>query len=225
MALLLQIIQYLFAFSFIVPLVAGLRRIKYLDNGMRLLLLFLIINLLFEAIAVVLAIREISTAPVYNLLPPFEFTLTALMLYVWHDLKSIKKTTLGSIPLFFIIWGISYLTFSGKDNPDDVVLPIESILIVILAVVTMFTVMNRDQIPVLKNPIFWVSSALVVYFAGNLFLFALTPTLLKAYKEDVLRNVWFLHSLLNLIKNLLFLGGILACRTRSSYSSAAPSSS
>ncbi len=148
------------------------------------------------------------------------------MFYSWHELKIIKNSIIVSIPLLLIIWGVSYLTSGENQNPDDVVLPIESILVVVIAVATMFTSMNKDQIPVLKNPIFWVSSALVVYFAGSLFLFTLTPTLWKfADDQETVKNVWFLHSLLNLIKNLLFLGGILACRTRSSYSSAAPSSS
>jgi hypothetical protein len=115
---------------------------------------------------------------------------------------------------------------STESNLDNIVLTVESVILVIFGVITLFMALNRESIPVLKNPIFWVSSALVVYFAGNLILFALAPLLLSMENNLDSKWIWVVHSLINVIKNLLFLGGILACRKNySSLSSAEPLSS
>ncbi len=216
-------------FSFIIPLVAGIRYRKHLDDGLQFLLMFLIANLIFEVLvlASVLAHQHASAKVIYEFWPPLEFTLIALMFYAWHDQKIIRRSLLVSIPLFLIfflvLWGGIFS--EDKEKLDTVVLSVECILVVGFAVITMLTSLKRDQTPVLKNPVFWISSALVVYFAGNLFLFALRPMLLHELSITKAKYVWILHSLLNLIKNLLFLGGILACRTRYTSSSSVPSSS
>lgn len=206
----------------LLPLGVGLWQFRNEKTWLRLLLLFLAITLLFDLAGyyVGIILKE-PNARIYNAFPPVEFLLLGLMFFTWHDGKTEKRIIGILIPVFLLFWIITQ-AISTPHNLDNVILTVESVLLVIIAVGTLFRSMMRDTIPVQKNPIFWVSSALVVYFAGNLILFALAPTL----QQDTIDSkwIWVLHSLLNVIKNLLFLGGFLACRTRISSSSAGLSS-
>jgi hypothetical protein len=214
-----------YALSAIIPLVVGLLRFKRLDKGLRLLVLLLFVTLIFDSYSTYQAqYLSQENAMVMNFYNPIELTLIALMFSAWHRLALIRNILFVSIPAFVIFWAVSIFTIENQNHLDNVVLTVESALVVVFAVMTMFTALKNDQIPVLKNPVFWVCSAFVLYFAGNIFLFALTPQLMAAKSEEAMRNIWILHTSLNLIKNLLFLGGILAW-TRSSYSSAEPLSS
>jgi hypothetical protein len=55
-------------------------------------------------------------------------------------------------------------------------------------------------------PMFWINSAVLIFFSGNLFLFALTHYLVHILNDNLV-VYWGFHNLLNIVKNILFAAG------------------
>jgi len=219
-----QIFQYSTAFSTILPFIAGIWLWKRLDIGLRILTWSLFVILLFDLAAMFLALMSKSNAFVLNIYAPIELFLFFLVFYLWSESVNVKRSLLATVILFFIFWLLFWRVLDIKEGMYDLVLTVESVLFVFFSVIALFSALNNDKLPVVKNPIFWVSSALLIYFAGNLFVFALIKELSKEIPEQG-KYIWIIHSLLNLTKNLFFLGGFLTCRKHSPFSSAVRSSS
>ena len=54
---------------------------------------------------------------------------------------------------------------------------------------------------------FWINTAILIYFSGNLFLFIFNTYLVSVLKDDLV-VYWSFHNLLYLIKNVLFAIGL-----------------
>lgn len=181
----------------------------------------LLLNLSVELLGLFMALQQMGNLWVYNLYSPIEVILVFLAFRIWNEHRIVRNAILYGIGAFIVFWAV-ILLMQGNEQAVNIILTFESVLMVIFAVATLFSALNKDQVPILKNPAFWVSSAYLLYFAGNLFLFAMIKAL---FVLSEWKNAWILHSLLNLVKNLLLLGGFLACRKNLSSSSAAPLSS
>ncbi len=214
-------IHYFTTASVILPLLFGMLYWRHLDKGMVILEWNLLLNLSVELLGLFMAIQQIGNLWVYNLYSPIEVILVFLAFRIWNEHGIVRKAILYGIGAFIVFWAV-ILLMQGNEQAVNIILTFESVLMVIFAVATLFSALNKDQVPILKNPAFWVSSAYLLYFAGNLFLFAMIKAL---FVLSEWKNAWILHSLLNLVKNLLLLGGFLACRKNLSSSSAAPLSS
>lgn len=214
-------IHYVTLFSVLLPLISGMVYWKRLDKALVILEWNLLLNLFVDLLGLYLALQLKQNLIVYNFYTPVEFVLIFLAFRYWHTLPIVKMAALYAIVAFVLFWSVAII-WQGHEQAVNIILTFESVLMVIFAVATLFSALNKDQVPILKNPAFWVSSAYLLYFAGNLFLFAMIKAL---FVLSEWKNAWILHSLLNLVKNLLLLGGFLACRKNLSSSSAAPLSS
>lgn len=56
-------------------------------------------------------------------------------------------------------------------------------------------------------PMFWIDTAVLVYFAGAFFIFLLRNYLIEVMNDDQI-VYWSLHNILNIIKNILFAVGL-----------------
>jgi hypothetical protein len=64
---------------------------------------------------------------------------------------------------------------------------------------------------VFQIPMFWVNVAILIYFAGNLFVFIVTEYLSNQMVEKV-TLVWTVHNFLGILKNVLFGVGFYQAR-------------
>ncbi len=77
-----------------------------------------------------------------------------------------------------------------------------------LAVVFFYRLMkDLPALEIQRLRMFWINTAILIYFSGNLFLFIFNDYLVSVLKNN-LEVYWSFHNLLNIAKNLLFAIGL-----------------
>lgn len=209
-------IAFFSAFTCIIPLIIGVKKYRELDQGGKLLTINLLIVLCAEIISYILLAGyrtfAISTQIVYSIYTPIEFVLFILMFRYWHDGKTVRKLLTISIPVFLLLWivGQAWLSYTGKFMEGqvvlaDVLLPVESLILIIVAIGTLVKIIRDATTPVVSSPLFWITAAILFYFTGNLFVFTFQSIILE---ETAMKQFWYLHSTMNFVKYGLFAVGL-----------------
>jgi hypothetical protein len=203
------------AFSLIIPLWFGYQRRSHLEKGMRLLLLNLFIALMVELTALVLLFAAGENFYIYSLFTPVEFIIFVLMFRFWNRGRALEKFLTASIPVFLVVWlGGMIWAFSGAGEMDasfltslkhavwgfeNYLLSAISVFFIICAITTLFAWLHEEDRPLFTNGMFWVTAAVLIYYSGNLFVFTLMELILETEND-----FWYIHSAVNLLKNLLY---------------------
>ena len=203
------------AVSNLIPLIIGLRKYSRLDPGLRLLTINLLIAVIVDIIGYTLMALFEYNQVIYSLYTPAEFIIFVLVFRHWLSHERLKKILTWSIPVYLVLWlgGHSWLLIQGLEEwknqqllINDVFLSVESVFFIIFSIATLLNIINDETVPVVRNPVFWVTTAILFYFTGNLFIFAFQRILLV--EGSGLLMVWYLHSALNFLKNILFAIGL-----------------
>ena len=129
------------------------------------------------------------------------YLIIALLFSYWHDRRTALILKM-SIPLFFLVYGaLLVLGYQDLTQPDKYSMIIQSILVALIALYTLFR--NRDRyekFPVYQDERFWVSIAAFTLFAGPTLVIAAIPTYIPS-------ELWqIFHVLVILGHGLFFLG-------------------
>lgn len=195
----------------IIPLTLGALGWKRLDKGLRYFVILLLLVLLTELTAFFgLSAFNIPNLLVYNIFTGAEYLFLILMFTSWLDSRRLNRILQGSIPIFLVVWIAANYAFKPFfEQYYTLLLSIESVFFVILSVLALVREMRDSRVLLVDNPIFWIASGVLVYFAGNLFVFTLMGTIIKNTDIEP-HHIYLIHTVLNLTKNVLFSIGFLA---------------
>lgn len=206
-------IVYIFAVSaltVIVPFVLALLGLKRLDQGMKYFAALLGLVLVSETTAFLLgAYFKVNNLLVYDIFTALEYVALIAVFACWFEKGWFRTAMLASVPVFLSVWISAKLFVDVSGEFDSIFLSIESVVFVMISVVTLTKEMRDSTVLLADNPHFWIASGILVYFAGNLFVFSLIEQLLQ---PSVTRyhSAWLIHSGLNVTKNILFSLGFLS---------------
>ncbi|MFQ6610547.1 MAG: hypothetical protein ACE5D7_07080 [Fidelibacterota bacterium] len=134
-----------------------------------------------------------------------EFIFVVYILSKWQNrIKQEILLSLTYVP-FFIIWLIAKIFIEDFSNFDNISSSLSSAVITVLSAYVLLELVkewNKSR----GNAVFWVASGFLIYFSGNLVLFALSTT--------VIISTWAIHNILVIISNLFYVGGFSALRRR-----------
>ena len=111
-----------------------------------------------------------------------------------------NKWTFILIASLYLLFGIVNLLFIQQQTINSYTLIMMSIIILIYCLYYFYWLLK--ELPTMhlhKLPMFWINSAFMIYFAGNLFLFVFTSYLVSVLKDNLL-VYWSLHNFLGIIE-------------------------
>ena len=199
---------FLSAYTVIFPLVLGWLGWKKQERGMRVFFILLCLVVISETTAFLTSYTE-SNLLVYDIFTAVEYAFLMLMFGSWYEENTFRRGMMWSVPVFIAIWITAKFILKETGEFDSVFLSIESVVFVFLSVLTLAKEMRDSNVLLVDNPRFWVSSGVLVYFAGNLFLFALIEQVLQPSMQRY-HGAWLIHTALNVTKNILFALGFLS---------------
>jgi len=195
-------------YSILLPLTMGIFRLSTLRKELKTLLLFIFIAAAFELITIYMAsieVESISLFPIYILIEFFFFVVIYRMVLV-SDLW--KRVILYSAIVFAILFVLNLFFFWESDKMSSYIRSLESILIIVFTLAYFYQAIENLLVPSLnQDPMFWVNTALLVYFSGNLIFFIISNYLLEQSRQ-LLMEAYLIHSILIIIRNLLFTIGL-----------------
>lgn len=203
-----DILLWLSIGSSILPIVAGLFNRRHLIKPLVLLLLYASIVFAVE-VSSVLMIRVFSapTTTLYQVFTLIEFILFSMIFYQWQAKGAQQVLTRAIVVLFSVLWVYVELT-AHVTLFDSLVVSVEAVLLVILAVTSLLMLALENTGNVFGNPRFWVSSGVLLYFAGNLIVFAVFNEM-SEQKDATALNIWRFHAVLNIIAQAFYMTSYL----------------
>ena len=203
-----KLIPLLSLISATVPLIVGLYVFRSLSVEWKILVAYFAITLLGGIVQAYLGNRGINNLWSVYIIMMIEYAFLVFVFSYWQKKKILKTILYVSIPVFvFMSIGTMYLR-GNLQQFNHYSMSIESIILVGISAYTLFEVSKESVGSLLREPRFLIATAVLVYFASTLILFALSNVLLTLPKQTV-RVVFTFQVIMNIISNLIYAKGFL----------------
>ncbi len=177
---------------------------KLLTSEMKILLGLFVTIFALDSIQIFMALNSQNYRLIIHVYTLIEYSCLMTIFSYWQKSPVLKKNLRLTIPLFVVIWIAAKIFVEDPIRFDSFTSSLEGALLAVVSAYTLFTLIEDELKPAYRSPRFWVSCAALVYFSGNLVLFALTPMI----------AIWITHSVLNIISNLCYAGGFFCLRSQ-----------
>lgn len=199
---LLDYVHYVLLFTITI----GFIRLKYLKNELKYIWYFILLGAFSEIFTRTISYfyPRLNTLPGLHLYTILEFITIGLFYYTYFA-NFFNRKILPYIIIFFVLLAtINAFFIQGIFNFNTYASGLEGILIIFLSLLCFYKMLiELDTRDPTKQPIFWINSGFLFYFAGSLFIFILSNFI----KGDnyLLSLAWGMHAFLMLVLHL-FLG-------------------
>lgn len=193
--------------SLLIPLSAGLYLFRETDRALQTLMGYLAIVLIVELVGLYLMFQGRELFWLLHFYTLFEYSAFALILSLWEE-DRLRSHLRWSILWFAVIWIAAKIFLESFNEWDNYTSSLESILLIAISTYMLVRLSREEGFSFYKDPKFWVSCGILIYFAGNFMSFAFSNVIMNWYRENQI--TWLpINSLLNILKNLCFTGGYL----------------
>ncbi|CAN5905042.1 hypothetical protein BH11BAC7_BH11BAC7_32890 [soil metagenome] len=165
-----------------------------------------------DFISAVLRMDHMNNMPVFHIYTVIEFTWISLFYIKAVPGKKITALITALILLFLVL---AAYEFRHNMNEMDVLSTTTEAFIVMFYAVLGFSLLLKNPVhsKVTSIPLFWINTAFLLYFAGNLFLFIFSSYVQQHFKKEF-NELWGIHSIMSLIYYLLIATGFWKTKAR-----------
>lgn len=204
-----DILNYISAFSILLPVGAGLLHYGQYVDFLRWLTVFFVISAFFD-----LALAVTNYFGIHNLFLFHVFALVNLLFlagfyYLIFDKKIVRQLLVGTA-FFILLLALARSAQVGSwQQFPSFSITLQGILFIFLALLYFYQLVRRQTlVPIERQPLFWINAGVLLYFSGNLFLFMLQSRL-GGSEHAAYNAYWVIHSIVNTIANVLYAVGFL----------------
>jgi len=190
--------------SWAVPLGAGVSLFNRLEREAKILVAYFIFIGLVEAFSFYQALNKVSTIWLFHVFTPLEYGFLVVVFSYWQKRPLLRLVLQLSIPLFALICIANKLFVENLVSFDNFSTSLESLVLIIISVRTLFDLSRENSSTLSKDSRFWIAIAVLTYFSGNLPTFAFANVI----------AVSSIKHILNVISNILFARGFLCYRLK-----------
>jgi hypothetical protein len=201
--------------SLVLPISAGIYKLKVLGRDIRLLLVYLIIAFVIAA-GIIWFIKNYSakmTLSHINVL--IEYIFIMFIIISWQESQRMHKLFTILFLFFVAFWVFAKLTFEPISGLFSITSSISQSILALCAGYTLFVVIENHEQPLLHHQRFWLLLAFVLNYTGTLMPIALVGIIPKESAE-VSSAIWSISWVLIIFTNILFTIGFLCPQTRQS---------
>ncbi len=176
-----------------VPVVIGISRHKLLDLPKRLILALMICSVAANVVQVVLGLYKINNLFMSHLYVLAEFCLIAYIYKIILN-KFIPTQVFWVMFSGFIAFSLfNAFYIQGWQGTNSYQRTIECVLLFFVVLLYFYKTLKELQVQQIeREPMFWFSGGLLLYFAGALFIFIFSNYLLR-YSQDLGITFWIVH--------------------------------
>jgi hypothetical protein len=204
----LPVLYYFFLLVVVFTAFVGGLRYRSLTRPLRILEWLAIISVI-EAIGKLILISfGVHTLWVSHFYTPAEFALIVFMYSCWIKLPHVRLILFVCFAVFIIFWIICKWTLEPFTLADDWTATFSKVFQIIFSAYLLVELVKDSDIEWTNSPLFWVTTSIIIYSAGSLFMYALYNKMLQESFVR-LRFVMSLNWILMIISNLFFIKGFL----------------
>lgn len=209
-----NILSYLALGSTIIPFIFWVLRKQYFKTTETIVFILILVSIFTEiACYVYQSVFRSDNIVILNGYAIVETTLICLFYYMTFLNKWTRIFILLAL-FFYLIMAIQQIIINHKGSIGNISLTVEAVIIILLSIFAFHDLLKRAIYPnILDASVFWINSAFLIFFAGNLFLY-LFSSYLQKHSLYVFFELWGLwHSLLNITFYTLISIGFWKTRT------------
>jgi len=177
--------------SILPALLIGLFRYRAMSASFKVLCWYVFVGAAIQALSYLYWYQNRNNLPLLHIYTILEFGLIAVFYGFVFDrlllfgILTIAFTWLSVLNSLFLQPLLSYNTYARS---------LEAILVLVFVLLSLYRQLLNGGQTLRAQPLFWVNLGFLFYFAGSLFLFVASNSLLKG-SETLNRFVWGLHAL------------------------------
>lgn len=179
--------------------------------------MFLVGSIAIDFLSFSLSFYNSNTLWLGHLYTLFEYSFLVFMFSFWPQNNEYRKNLRLSILLFTTIWITAKLFVEDLSQFDNYTTSLESVLILIFSGHLLYALQKENIQYLFREPRFWISCGIFIYFSGNLLMFSLFNIMGAASLGDLIFYWPIIHSSMNIVENLCFTGAFLCHLYRPSY--------
>lgn len=195
-------INYISIFSILIPLTLSFFQWKTLRVPLSALRWLLVISLLADILGYLIGWLFRNSFPVGNIYSLVEFLFVA---YIFSNFYKAKKTVKVVCIVYLIYFVVDVLFFESVFRMLTNASVLAMLLVIMLLLYYFFMqLIDSTVIRIEREPIFWIAFAFLLYYSGSLFVTVAFNTVIDLTEMKVITwNIWTIHNLCNISKNLL----------------------
>jgi hypothetical protein len=197
------LIADLSVYSLALPAVMGLLRYFRLSNVQKAIWAVVLLSVLIDLIA-----RQLRHAGDPQTLVYYLFTLCEFSLFTYLFAQAlvpfIKRRLLLGLLFFFLLFVlIDMIWLSGLEQFNSYSTAVEGLLVIFLTLCYFYKTLRELRIKYLeREPVFWVSTGVLLYYSSNLFIFLFTNFINSSL--EALYIIWGIHGIFSILLNILY---------------------
>jgi hypothetical protein len=204
--------MHLSAFSVALPIGISIVRHQAYDRLGRGLSAYFYLSALFDLAGLITWHKKVNNLPLFHL-----FTLIELLFFGWLYEQAFKDVLLKKIVavltvLLGVFTVVNSILLESIWTFNSISATAESVYLIVLSLLLFRQLLLQREVMFLdRHPLFWLNSGVLLYFAGNLFVFMLQHAIAGSAQKGYVYGI--VHSGINILANVLF-GIALLCRPR-----------
>jgi hypothetical protein len=202
------VLSYLSQIAAVLPIIFLFARFS---KELKVLSVYLVLALIVDTLQLILAMQHLDNRWTSQYFLPIQFILLVIVYYLWTNTSNDQWLWTSFLCLFTLAYVISVICLHPLPRWFAYVKPGTAILIVLLSCSILVKLVKQVSAPMAIQPIFWVASANVIYFAGTAVLYSLSMEVFQS-PVQIMRLAWSTQAVINVFANLLYLRGFLCYR-------------
>jgi hypothetical protein len=193
-----------------VALVVFFRKYHHYALYLKFIGFFLVVTLLFDfAAALIMFYKPLgqklgNNLFLYHILTPIQYSFIALLYRDQIQNPRYKKIIIASIPLFILFSLAISGTIQGFSDYNSYALLLKYILTILWILVYLRQLVVAEYYTSLqREPLFWISTALLIHAVGNIFVEGLANYLIANF-GNYFTKIYYIYSVLNYMLFLFF---------------------
>jgi lysylphosphatidylglycerol synthetase-like protein (DUF2156 family) len=193
-----KILLYTLSFTCIVPAFIGVKNYRSLSNDLKAMTLYMVFCFLTEIPTDYLAICRMNNLSILHIYTPIEFAFLAYA-YSFHIDKVISKRTLLVLTIGFILFSfLNTIFIQPLHTFNSYARCVEILLVILLALCYVYSlIMNNEQRVLRTIPMFWINTAVLIYFTAGFFLYLVSNNTV-GLSPQINRLIWLAHTILSM---------------------------
>lgn len=205
----LSVLNSVSVLSGLLPIGAAGLRYRSHTRVLRLLAWFFVVAGLFDLLSLVAKFWDIQNLPLFQVFAVVNLLFLSALYY--HTLQGtvLRQFVRVAAGLILGITLYSALLPGGVKQFPSLSMTAQCVLFIVLSLFYFYQLLHQPTVVAIENnPLFWINAGVLIYFSGNLFLFMLQEWISRT-PELHLNNYWAIHSVANILANLLYAAGLL----------------
>jgi len=187
----------------ILPLIASVVRYKLINSVLKPLFFLVILSVIIEALNEIHVGLDLNNFYLFHFFTIIEFTLISQFYHRFF--KQYFNPLIIKILIFaFLIIAFIDYRLNGFNYVDNFSITIESVILTFYSVFFFYYILKNLLFENLLNaPFFWINTGVIIYFSGNLILFAFSNYLFETEPKKY-HMLWYtVHAIINISYNIL----------------------